>query len=72
MDNVKRLKHKKRSPAYPLLPLPDQYCRVNDKLKKKYATQLDAELNAPVTGLQQYICEYCGYWHNGSRNQRNQ
>jgi hypothetical protein len=60
------MKHKKRSPAYPLLPNMAEYCVVNNKKKRKYATQLDAELAAPVKELQQYVCEFCGYWHNGN------
>ena len=59
------MKHKKRSAAFPLEPNKSDYCRVGDKLKRKYPSQLDAELNAPAKELQQYICEYCGYWHNG-------
>lgn len=59
------MKHKKRSATNPLEPNNAEYCLVNDKKKRKYATQLDAELAAPVRELQQYICEYCGYWHNG-------
>lgn len=60
------MKHKKRSAANPLIPNPAEYCLAGDKKKRKYATQLDAELSAPSKDLQQYICEYCGYWHNGS------
>lgn len=60
------MKHVKRSPAYPLVPNPAEYCLVGDKKKRKYATQLDAELAAPVKTLQQYVCEYCGSWHNGN------
>jgi hypothetical protein len=60
------MKHVKRSPAFPLMPNESEYCVVGDKKKRKYPTQLDAELNAPSKDLQQYICEYCGYWHNGT------
>lgn len=60
------MKHKKRGPAYPLIPNEAEYCIVGEKKKRKYATQLDAELSAPSKDLQQYVCEFCGYWHNGS------
>lgn len=60
------MKHVKRSPAFPLLPNETDYCLVGGKRKKKYKTQLDAELSAPAKGLSQYVCEYCGYWHNGT------
>lgn len=60
------MKHKKRSPAFPLIPNEAEYCIVGTKKKRKYASQLDAELSAPSKELQQYVCEYCGYWHNGS------
>lgn len=60
------MKHKKRSPAYPLLPNESEYCWVGEKKKRKYATQLDAELASPARQLQQYVCELCGYWHNGA------
>ena len=59
------LKHKKRSPANPLLPNKAEYCYANSKRKRKYASQLDAELNSPARDLQQYVCEFCGHWHNG-------
>jgi hypothetical protein len=59
------MKHKKRSPSFPLEPSPEEYCFASGKRKKKYDTQLDAELNAPVRTLQQYVCEFCGHWHNG-------
>ncbi|NCO10309.1 hypothetical protein GW746_00855 [Candidatus Saccharibacteria bacterium] len=59
------MKHKKRSPAFPLEPSKADYCLVGDKKKRKYPTQLDAELSKPAKDLQQYLCEYCGYWHNG-------
>jgi hypothetical protein len=62
------MKHKKRGPANPLLPNESEYCLVGAKKKRKYKTQLDAELSAPASGLGQYICEYCGYWHNGAKN----
>jgi hypothetical protein len=60
------MKHKKRSPAFPLQPNEAEYCLVGDKKKRKYPTKLDAELNAPARTLNQYICEYCGHWHNGN------
>lgn len=59
------LKHKKRSPAFPLEPNKAEYCLVGEKKKRKYDSQLEAELSAPSKELQQYICEFCGYWHNG-------
>lgn len=62
------MKHKKRSPAFPLEPNKAEYCYVGSKKKRKYLTQLDAELNAPTRELQQYICEVCGFWHNGNSN----
>lgn len=62
------MKHVKRSPAFPLLPNEAEYCHVGGKKKKKYQTELDAELSAPVKGLEQYICDYCGSWHNGNSN----
>lgn len=65
-DTIRGMKHKKRSPAFPLEPSKSEFCHVGDKEKRKYATQLDAELNAPVKELQQYVCEFCGYWHNGN------
>jgi rubrerythrin len=60
------MKHVKRSPAFPLEPNKSDYCLVGEKKKRKYKTQLDAVLSAPAKELQQYICDYCGYWHNGS------
>lgn len=60
------MKHKKRSPGFPLELNPAEYCKVDGKTKRKYKTQLDAELNAPTKDLQQYVCEHCGTWHNGS------
>ncbi|OYW85751.1 hypothetical protein B7Z17_01760 [Candidatus Saccharibacteria bacterium 32-49-10] len=60
------MKHKKRSAANPLVPNENEYCLVGDKKKRKYKLQLDAELAAPAKDLQQYICEFCGFWHNGS------
>lgn len=60
------MKHKKRSPSFPLLPNETEYCIVGDKKKRKYETELDAELSAPSRELQQYVCEFCGHWHNGS------
>jgi hypothetical protein len=64
------MKHKKRGPANPLLPNPAEYCYAHDKKKRKYLTQLDAELSAPTKALQQYVCEYCGFWHNGNSSQQ--
>lgn len=60
------MKHKKRSPAFPLVPNESEFCIVGDKKKRKYETELDAELSAPVKELQQYVCEFCGHWHNGA------
>lgn len=59
------MKHKKRSPAFPLEVNPVDYCVIDGKTKRKYPSQLDAELQAPVRELQQYVCEVCGMWHNG-------
>ena len=59
------MKHVKRSPAFPLLPNKADYCYYANKKKRKYNTGLDAELSAPARSLQQYICVYCHYWHNG-------
>lgn len=64
------MKHKKKGPTNPLQPNLAEYCRVGEKLKKKYPTQLDAELSAPAKDLQQYVCEFCGFWHNGSSSQK--
>lgn len=60
------MKHTKRSPAFPLLPNEAEYCLVGEKKKRKYKTELDAELSAPSKNLHQYVCEFCGHWHNGS------
>lgn len=60
------MKHKKRSPAFPLMPNEAEYCVVGGKKKRKYAAQLDAELSAPAKDLQQYICKFCQHWHNGT------
>jgi hypothetical protein len=66
------MKHPKRSPAFPLQPNPATFCIVGEKKKRKYATQLDAELSSPSKDLDQYICEFCGTWHNGqSRFKKN-
>jgi len=62
------MKHKKRSPAFPLEMNPADYCLVGEKEKRKYATQLDAELSAPAPKLQQYICEFCGSWRNATKD----
>lgn len=60
------MKHKKRSAAYPLQQNPNDYCTVDEKVKKKYRTEIDAALNAPKQTLTQYVCEFCGFWHNGT------
>jgi hypothetical protein len=60
------MKHPKHSPAFPLVPNAAEYCIVGNKKKRKYSTQLDAELSAPVKELQQYVCAFCGFWHNGT------
>lgn len=60
------MKHKKRSPAFPLLPNDNEFCIVENKKKRKYTTELEAELSAPAKDLQQYVCKFCGYWHNGT------
>jgi len=60
------MKHVKRSPAFPLLPDKSEYCLVGTKKKRKYKTELDAEVSAPTKELQQYVCEFCGFWHNGT------
>ncbi len=56
----------KRSPSFPLQLNKADYCLVGEKKKRKYKTQLDAELSAPAKELQQYVCEFCGFWHNGT------
>lgn len=63
---TKYVKHKKRSATHPLQPNEAEYCVIDGKRKRKYPTQLDAELHAPARELQQYVCEVCGSWHNGS------
>ena len=60
------MKHKKRSATHPLLPNDAEYCVIDEKKKRKYKTQLDAELQAPAPELNQYMCEACGFWHNGN------
>ncbi|RWZ78737.1 MAG: hypothetical protein EOT05_03240 [Candidatus Microsaccharimonas sossegonensis] len=60
------MKHKKRSPAFPLIPNNSEYCIIGDKKKRKYETEMDAALSAPSKDLHQYICVFCGHWHNGS------
>jgi len=60
------MKHKKRSAAYPTQPNPNEYCVIDDKVKKKYRTELDAALNAPKSTLSQYKCAFCSFWHNGT------
>lgn len=62
------MKHKKRSPAFPLELNRADYCLVGEKKKRKYKTQVDAELSAPAPDLQQYVCEFCGFWHNATKN----
>jgi len=64
------MKHKKRGPANPLQDSPKEWCYANGKKKKKYQTKLDAEIFAPHRDLEQYICEYCGYWHNGNSDKK--
>lgn len=64
------MKHIKRSPAFPLVPNPTEYCLVGTKKKRKYATEIEAELSAPAKILQQYVCEFCGYWHNGKSSKK--
>jgi len=64
------MKHKKKSPAFPLQPAESEYCAAGGKKKRKYATQLDAELSAPAPGLSQYVCEFCGFWHNGTSDKK--
>jgi hypothetical protein len=64
------MKHKKRSANFPTVSNQAGYCYANDKKKRKYATKLDAELFAPSKNLQQYVCEYCEYWHNGTPSAR--
>lgn len=65
------MKHKKRSATHPLVPNKAEYCYYDDKKKRKYKSQLDAELAAPVKTLQQYVCSYCGTWHNGNSSRNN-
>jgi len=60
------MKHKKQGPANPLIPNESEYCVVDGKKKRKYDSRLDAELFAPAPDLHQYICEFCGQWHNGN------
>ncbi len=60
------MKHKKRSAAFPTVINPAGYCYANDKKKRKYTSKLEAELFAPAKNLEQYVCEYCGHWHNGT------
>jgi len=64
------VKHVKRSPGFPLLPNPALFCLVGEKRKRKYPTQLEAELSSPAKELQQYVCEYCGFWHNGKSSRK--
>jgi hypothetical protein len=60
------MKHVKRSATHPLVPSKHEYCYVGGKKKRKYTTEFDAELLAPSKELQQYVCDYCGFWHNGN------
>jgi rubrerythrin len=62
------MKHKKRSATFPLLPNDNEYCIIDNKKKRKYTSQLEAELSAPAKDLQQYICPFCGFWHNGTNS----
>jgi rubrerythrin len=64
------VKHPKRSPAFPLLPNPALFCLVGEKRKRKYPTRLEAELSSPAKELDQYICEFCGFWHNGKSSRK--
>lgn len=66
------MKHPKRGPTNPLLPNDSEYCTVGGKKKRRYKTRLDAELSAPVSELQQYVCPHCGTWHNGAARTDNQ
>lgn len=59
------MKHKKRGPANPLEPNPNEYCLAGGKKKRKYADEIEAELSSPSPELAQYVCPHCGYWHNG-------
>lgn len=65
------MKHKKRSAGYPTEINKSEYCLLDHKIKRKYKTQLDAELSAVSKEQQQYICQFCGFWHNG-RSSRSQ
>jgi len=60
------MKHIKRSATNPLQENEAHFCYVGGKKKRKYPTKLDAEIFAPAKNLQQYVCEYCGFWHNGN------
>jgi hypothetical protein len=60
------MKHVKRSATHPLVPNKAEYCYVDGKKKRKYRTETDAEVMAPTKTLQQYVCDYCGFWHNGN------
>lgn len=64
------MKHKKRSAAFPLQPNEAEYCNIDGKKKRKYATDIDAELARPAPDLGQYVCPTCGYWHNGSSDRK--
>lgn len=66
------MKHKKRGATNPLQPNPSNYCYANGKKKRKYQTKLEAEIFAPTHKLQQYVCEYCGFWHNGNSSKHDQ
>ena len=60
------MKHKKRASTNPLVPNKAEYCYAGGKKKRRYTNRLDAELFAPSRALEQYVCEYCGFWHNGT------
>lgn len=59
------MKHIKRAATNPLQPNPSEYCVVDGKKKRKYASEIEAELSSPARELHQYICQHCNSWHNG-------
>lgn len=65
------MKHSKRGATTPLQPNPADYCYARGKKKRKYKTKLEAEIFAPNHNLEQYVCEYCGFWHNGNSSLKN-